>query len=253
MGIMDRLSRLIQANVNHQLDRSEDPVVMLEQILREDQSNLANARIHVRDMIAHEKAFAADVKDARQFADEWARKAEAAVIAGRDDLARLALVRRQDSQENARVSEEQLLAQQRAVARIKIQLQQLESRHQSTLSRKDVLVARQKRAVAANEVARHLTAFSPGRMPDEMARMERKIRASEARAVATTELAESSIDWELSALDDPALESDLQALKARIARGEIGPAVGEALRFTDFDDLDMLDREQEKGVIASGL
>ena len=34
MGIMDRLSRLLRANVNDMLDRAEDPEKMLDQVLR---------------------------------------------------------------------------------------------------------------------------------------------------------------------------------------------------------------------------
>ena len=49
MGIMDRLSRLIRANVHYQLDRAENPEAMLEQILRDMQASLVSARAQTRE------------------------------------------------------------------------------------------------------------------------------------------------------------------------------------------------------------
>ena len=40
MGIMDRISRLLRANVNDMLDRAEDPESTLNQILRDMETNI---------------------------------------------------------------------------------------------------------------------------------------------------------------------------------------------------------------------
>ena len=61
MGIMDRLSRLLRANVNDALDRAEDPEKMLNQILRDMQDNIQTAREQVAAMIAQEKLLDADL------------------------------------------------------------------------------------------------------------------------------------------------------------------------------------------------
>ncbi len=131
MGIMDRLSRLLQANVNDLIDQAEDPEKMIDQILRDMQENMRTARAQVAAMIAQEKELEADLNETRQLAAEWGRKAQRAVEAGKDDLAREALRRKKDNDENARVYEQQLQAQEQAVEKLKTQLRQLEAKYQA--------------------------------------------------------------------------------------------------------------------------
>ena len=91
------MSRLIRANVNDLIDQAEDPEKMIDQILREMQDNIVMARAQVAAMIAQEKELEMDAEETKRSADEWGRKAERAVTAGKDDLAREALRRKRDN------------------------------------------------------------------------------------------------------------------------------------------------------------
>jgi len=214
MGILDRLTTLIRANVNDALDRAEDPVKMIDQILRDMQENIAEGRRQVAAMIAQQKELEADLATVRRLASEWQAKAGRAVAAGRDDLAREALRRKRDNDENAVVYEQQLTSQRQTVDKLKQQLQQLEAKYQSTLSQRDAFLARHKRAVAQQQMASSLSAFSPMDPTADLDRMERKIRSVEAHAAATVEIADSSLDTQLAALeDDLDIEVELAALK----------------------------------------
>jgi phage shock protein A len=214
MGILDRFSTLIRANVNDALDRAEDPVKMIDQILRDMQENIAEGRRQVATMIAQEKSLESDLATVRKLASEWQAKAGRAVAAGRDDLAREALRRKRDNDENAAVYEQQLASQTQTVDKLKQQLQQLEAKYQNTLSQRDALIARHKRASAQAQVASSLSAFSPLDPTSDLDRMERKIRGIEAHAAATAEIAESSLDNQFAALeDDLDIEVELAALK----------------------------------------
>ena len=215
MGIMDRLSRLIRANVNDMIDRSEDPEKMLDQILRDMQSNMTTARAQVAAMIAQEKELEADLQETRQLAEEWGRKAQRAVEAGKDDLAREALRRKRDNEDNARVYEQQHQVQQQTVDKLKTQLRQLEAKYQSTLSQRDSLIARQRRARAQQQVAQSLTVLSPLDPNADLERMERRIRGDEAHAMAAIEMGDESYEAQFRELDQDAdVEAELAALKA---------------------------------------
>jgi phage shock protein A len=231
LGIIDRLLRLLRANINYQLDRAEDPERLLEEIQREEHAQIARVRDRIRDMIALEKELESGLQQTRGRAVEWERKAEAAIAAGRDDLAREALRRRRDSAESARTGEQELEIQRQAVARLKERLRTLESRHEATLRRKDALVARHRRAEAQRRIAGHLDTDQTAR---DMTRVERKVRRIEASAAATTELADSSVDAQLMSLGDPAIEAELRALKQRLASAD-----------SDDDELDVLDQLEE--------
>lgn len=215
MGIMDRMSTLIRANVNELLDRAEDPEKMLNQILRDMEVNTRQAREQVAAMIAQEKELEADLNDTKKLSAEWGDKAKRAVQAGKDDLAREALRRKKDNDETAAVYDQQFATQQQAVAKLKQQLQALDSKYQSTLSHRDILIARQRRASAQQQVTESLATFSPVDPSGDLDRMERKIRGSEAKAAAMAELTDDSFDSQFKELDvDVDIEDQLAALKS---------------------------------------
>ena len=214
MGILDRVSQLVRANVNEMLDRAEDPEKMINQILRDMQENIGEARQAVASMIAQEKELEIDLAQTRKLASEWHSKAERAVSAGKDDLAREALRRKKDNEENTAVYEQQLAVQEQAVAKLKQQLQALEAKYQSTLSQRDSMITRQRRAEAQKKVAGQLQTFSPMDPSADLERMERKIRSSEAQAAAQIEMHDTSFEAQFRELGyDDSVESELAALK----------------------------------------
>jgi phage shock protein A len=226
MGLMDRLSRLIRANVNDMLERAEDPERMLNQILRDMESNITTARSQIAAMIAQEKELEADLAEVQELSQEWQAKAQRAVQAGKDDLAREALRRKRDNDESAAVYQQQLAVQQQTIEKLKSQLRTLESKYQSTLSQRDALIARQRRAVAQQQVAQTLTTFSPMDPTSELDRIERKIRSGESQVTAMIEMHDDSLDVQLAELDvDDDVEQELQALKAGM--GSTPEAIGQ--------------------------
>ncbi|HYJ12564.1 MAG TPA: PspA/IM30 family protein [Thermomicrobiales bacterium] len=226
MGILDRMSRLVRANVNDLLDRAEDPDKMIDQIIRDMQASITDARRQVAAMIAQEKELEADLKQARSLSDEWGEKAKRAVAAGKDDLAREALRRKRDSDEHMGVYQQQYSTQEQTVEKLKSQLSQLESKYQSTLSQRDALIARQRRAVATKKVVSQSSAAVSSlgtglNASSELDRMEAKIRLTESEAAAYQEIESESVDAQFRELDyDVDIESALEALKS----GDSAPA-----------------------------
>lgn len=216
MAILDRISRLVRANINDLIDQAEDPEKMIDQILRDMQSNMTTARAQVAAMIAQEKELEADVNESQELVTEWNEKARRAVAAGKDDLAREALRRKHDAQENLEVYQQQHGVQEQTVEKLKQQLQLLESKYQSTLSQRDSLIARSRRAKAQQHVAERVTSLSPLDASSELERMERRIRSNEARAAATIEMEDTSLDAQFRELDyDVDIEKELEALKSQ--------------------------------------
>ena len=219
-GMIDRLARLIRANVNDLIDQAEDPEKMIDQILREMHESIVMARAQVASMIAQEKELELDAAETKKLAGEWGRKAERAVEAGKDDLAREALRRKRDNEENSGIYAEQLGVQTQAVAKLKDQLRQLEAKYQTTLGARDTLIARQRRARAQRQVAEAIVVFTPLDPSSELDRMERKIRSEEAHAMAALEVGEDSFESQFQALEaESDVEDELAALKASLGKG----------------------------------
>jgi phage shock protein A len=193
---------------------------MIDQILRDMQESITMARAQVAAMIAQEKELEFDAAETKKLAGEWGRKAERAVTAGKDDLAREALRRKRDNEENSAIYGEQLGVQSQAVAKLKDQLRQLEAKYQTTLGARDTLIARQRRAKAQRQVAEAVVVFTPLDPSSELDRMERKIRSEEAHAKAALEIGDDSFEAQFQALDDESdVEDELQALKTSLGAG----------------------------------
>ncbi len=216
MGILDRMSRLISANVNDMIDRAENPESMLNELLREMETNIREARMQVANMIAQEKELEADLRDAQRDSREWERRAELAVTSGKDDLAREALRRRRDAEGIATVYATQLSSQQEMVTKLKQQLKMLEAKHDEAESKRAVLIARHRANQAQRQMTETLSTLPGLDSFSELDRMERRIRQEESKTQALGELQGEDVEWQFAELDrDEDIEGELAALKAR--------------------------------------
>src|SRR5678815_1198612 len=101
MGLLDRVSTLIRANINDMISRAEDPEKVIRQLILDMNNQLIQVKTQVAAAIADERLMQKRYEDNQKKADEWQRKAELAIEAGKDDLARDALSRRRTFQETA--------------------------------------------------------------------------------------------------------------------------------------------------------
>lgn len=216
MAILDRMSRLIRANINDLLDRAEDPEKMLNELMREMDSSISEARSQVAATIAQEKELEADLRESQHDAREWERRAELAVNAGKDDLAREALRRKRDAEGIATVYATQLSSHQEMVEKLKSQLTMLQAKRDEAESKRDVLIARHRATMAQRQISDTLSTLPGLDSFSELDRMEKRIRMEESRTAAMGELQGEDMDFQFQQLDrDDEIEAELAALKAR--------------------------------------
>lgn len=218
MGILDRMSRLIRANINDLLDRAEDPEKMLNELMREMESSISEARMQVANTIAQEKELEGELQDAQRDAREWERRAEMAVGAGKDDLAREALRRKRDAESIATVYATQLSSHQETVSRLKHQLRLLEAKYDEAASKRDILIARHRATQAQRQMTETVSSLPGLDSFSELDRMEKRIRSEESKTAALSELQGEDMEWQFAELDrDEDIEGDLAMLKARVS------------------------------------
>jgi phage shock protein A len=224
MGVLERLSTLIRANINDMLDQAEDPEIMLNQILRDMETEINRARSQVADMMAQERLFRDDLDAEQRKVAHMEERAEHYVRQGDDAMAREALKRKSDSDSNIQVLQRQLEAQSDMVSRLRGQLDALQEKYQSAMSNRDALIARHRRAKAQAQVTNTMRDLDVADYSSDLSRMEQRIRMSEARADAQTELnAEEAGDNVGGRFDtnerNTQIDNELAALKARIGQG----------------------------------
>ncbi len=219
MGILDRTSQILRANINDLLNRAEDPEKMLNQILRDMEDALKQGQSQVAEQIAQEKMIQHDLDEAKQNADEWGKKAELAVTKNRDDLAREALHRQGDYAAQVDIYQKQLDAQHQAVEKLKADLDALQSKYEDARRNKDSLIARAKAAEAKKQMSAAAAKISSVDYSSDLAHMQRRIEEEEARVEANDELKKESVDDQFKSLgDNDAVDAKLAELKKKMGK-----------------------------------
>ncbi len=219
MGILDRMSQVLRANINDLLTRAEDPEKMLNQILRDMEDALKQGQAQVAEQIAQEKMIQSDLDSAKKNADEWGKKAELAVSKGKDDLAREALHRQSDYTAQIDIYQKQLDVQHQAVQKLKADFDALQSKYEDARRNKDMLIARAKRTAAQKQIAGAAAKISSVDYSSDLAHMERRIQEEEARVAAANEMKSSSTDAKFKELEtDDTVEQKLAELKKKMGK-----------------------------------
>ncbi len=233
MGIFSRLGTLIKSNLNDLISRAEDPEKMLNQVLLEMKNQLVEAKKQVAVAIGDEKRLKKQWDEQIVQAKEWERKAMLAVQAGDDELAREALVRQKEHEELTSQFEQQWHLQKDAVDKLKDQLRVLNNKIEEAKRKKNILVARAKRAEAQKTIQQTMAGISDTSAFDTFDRMAEKVDAIEAEAEAGAELAGEmtgdTLAHRFKKLEaGSGVDMQLQALKAKMGVAGALPAAGEA-------------------------
>ncbi len=95
MGMLDRFTDIVKANINELLDRAEDPAKMVDQYLRDLTESLAEVKQETAGVIAEEKRTQRQVEDNEAEVAKYEDLARQALKAGNEDDARTFLAKKQ--------------------------------------------------------------------------------------------------------------------------------------------------------------
>jgi len=192
MGMFKRLADLIKSNLNDLISRSEDPEKMLNQIVLDMSNQLLEAKRQVAQSIADEKRLAKQVEQETTNAAEWERRAMLAVRSGDDALAKEALARKKEHQTLAEQFQDQWQKQKTAVEQLKLALRALNNKIEEAKRKKNLLIARKKRAEAQKAIQETMTGLKNASAFETFDRMAGRIEQMEAEAEAHAELNEEA-------------------------------------------------------------
>lgn len=230
MSIFDRIARLFRSNVNDMISSAEQPEKMLNQIIIDMRSQLVKAKQQVAAAIADEKRLQDQTAQELREAEEWEHRAMLAVKEGRDDLAKQALMRR--GEHVSRGSQMQLTweAHKQETDRLKDSLRGLNDNIEEASRKKNLLLAKQRRAEAQKRISETMSSISEKSAFEAFARMEEKIDQNERQIRAHVEINEE-FSGDRLASDFKRLEStagnataDAQLLQLKQKMGILPPA-----------------------------
>jgi len=229
MGMFDRLKTVISSNINAIISKAEDPEKMLNQMIIDMNEQLIESKKAVAMAIADEKRLEREMMENKAKAQEWEKKAMLAVRANRDDLAKEALLRKQEFENYATQLAQQWEAQKQSVEKLKEALRQLQSKIEEANRKKNILIARAKRAEAQQRITQTMSTMAGNKSAFEtFERMERKIEEVEAQAEATKELEDNatgaSLEKQFAQLESSPQAADvlLEELKKKMLTEDAG-------------------------------
>jgi phage shock protein A len=197
MGILDRIRTVLKSNINALISKAEDPEKMLNQLIMDMNEQLLEAKKQVALSIADEKKLERQALENKAQGEDWEKKAMLAVKAGKDDLAKEALVRKQEYDGYAVSFQKEYEAQHVSVEQLKDALRQLQAKIEEASRKKNLLIARAKRAEAQKQIQQTMGSLSGGSSFDTFDRMAQKVDQIEAEAEAMKELGEVTADQKL--------------------------------------------------------
>jgi len=190
MGFLSRLAQLIKSNINDLINKSEDPEKMLSQVITDMNQQLVEAKKQVAVAIADEKRLNKQFGTEAEKSHDWENKAMLAVRSGDDELAKEALLRRKEHDAIAAQYQEQWERQKAFAGQLKTALKALSHKIGEAQRKKNVLIARKRRAEAMKSIQETMSGLSDASAFETFDRMAEQIDQMEAEAEAGAEVAE---------------------------------------------------------------
>ncbi|PPH03836.1 PspA/IM30 family protein [Rathayibacter sp. AY1H3] len=239
-SIFGRIAQLAKANINALLDQAEDPQKMLDQMVRDYTDSIRDAEAAIATTIGNLRLLEDDYREDVQNAQEWGGKALAASrkadelrtggSAGDADkfdaLAKVALQRQIQSEQEAKDAEPTIASQTEVVDKLKTGLNQMREKLQQLSSKRDELIARSKTVEAQSQVQDAVKSIDLMDPTSEVSRFEQKIRREEARVRGAEELASSSLDAQFESLEDLGEMTEVEARLAALKSGRPQDSIG---------------------------
>ncbi|HCU12382.1 MAG TPA: hypothetical protein DGB72_09680 [Gemmatimonadetes bacterium] len=190
MNIFDRIAMLFRSNVNAVISEFEQPEKMLNQIILDMRSQLVKAKQQVAAAIADEKRLHDQTRLELKEAEDWERRAMLAVQQNQDDLAKQALIRRSEHMSRGDQLNLTWQAHKQETDRLKESLRGLNDNIEEANRKKNLLLAKQRRADAQKRINETMSHISEKSAFEAFARMEEKIDSNERKIRASAEIDE---------------------------------------------------------------
>ncbi len=217
MGLFDRISRVVRANLNDMVSKAEDPEKVLEQSIIDMQEDLIQLRQAVAQAIASQKRTEQQFNQNQSQANSWQQRAQLAMQKGDENLAREALVRKKGYVDTANSLQAQLNGQSTQTDQLKRSLIALEGKISEAKTKKNMLKARAQAAKAQEQLQSAVNTIGTSSAMAAFERMEEKVLNAEARAQAAGEIAGADLENQFAQLEaSSGVEDELAALKMQI-------------------------------------
>ncbi len=221
MSILRRLFRILKANANDAVDQMEDPALIARQMVRDFEVQIGSTEEVVAVVIGQQNLLQKQLEDSKKAVSDWTDRAQRAIQADRDDLARAALQHLQRHERNLDFYNNALETLNPKVEALKSKLASLRDEYEDAKNEVTLLDARAKIADTSGKVSRILGGV--GNNAIDMTKIRSKVDKLEADSAALDSMAKeaSGLDLEkqFDMLGTPPIDQRLEDLKKQMSSG----------------------------------
>jgi len=234
MGMLSRMSTIVKSKMNRILDSAEDPNETLDFAYEKQLEMLRGVKRGVVDMVAAKRRIQQQATTVQANVDRLGEQAGQALNAGREDLARLALQRKQAAVIELQGLDEQIAGMEMEQEKLTAAEQRLSAKVTAFRTKKEIIKAQYTAAQAQVRIGSALSGLSEemGDVSLAVERAETKTENLRSRAGAIDELSQLGVLNDFSGSQDPlskeleaitsaqGVEDELAALKAGLPSAE---------------------------------
>ncbi|VAX35351.1 hypothetical protein MNBD_UNCLBAC01-34 [hydrothermal vent metagenome] len=226
MSIFSRFFKIGQAKANQIIDGLEKPELMLEQAIKDKEKQIREAKKAIMSCIATERETKALLEKEKGLKFQWEQKAEAALKAGKEDLAVQALNRSTEHDQKVTAMQSNWQLQKSNVDALKLDVQKLDDDLSEFKRNKDFIIAQSKAADVKKSIYEAKAKITKKHDTDDLiARMKAKaektrFEADAAEDVANTFEGKDELEKQFEGLDSGttsvSVQNKLEAMKAKL-------------------------------------
>ncbi len=219
MGIFSRFRDIVNSNINSMLDKAEDPEKLIRLMIQEMEDTLVEIRASCADAMAMKKKVQRAREEALDRSEQWEKRAELAVLKGREDLAREALMEKRRYQERVEALEGESSQCDVLIEQYQDDIVQLETKLGSAREKQRILVKRHVHAQHRKRAEMDIRRVETNDAIMRFEQFENRIERMEAEADLVNYGRKGTLDEQIAALEtDEELEKELQKLKDSVKK-----------------------------------
>ncbi len=216
MNTFKRIGQIFSSNVNHALDKLENPSKIIRYSITKMEDTFAKAKESAAETRCNIKGREKALEEYNAATTRWEIRAQMAVKNGKDDLAKEAIAEKQRSAARAKAVEEELATLRSIQASQEAQIQKLSEKLQEIKDKERTLVARAEHAKERIEVEKQLSSFDCSDAIKRFDEMEERVENLEAQANMSSQSYKT--EKEFSSMEqDASIEAELAQLKAKFS------------------------------------
>jgi phage shock protein A len=217
MSFLGRIKDILSANINDMLDNAEDPEKMANEYLRQLNDQYYAAKTEVASAMADETRLQQRKIQYQTEMENWQGKAESALRAAKEDLAKAALQRKMQAEKLFQQYEQQYQAQSEQVDMLQEALANLETRIAETKAKRDLIIAKKNRAQTQEAIQATTRGISRVTAMDKLDMLESRIDDRLAKAEAMADLESDTLENQFRKLEaESGVNAELEELKRKL-------------------------------------